>query len=675
MGKFMSLVKSKFGKINYKQYVRTNILFFTTAISLLVNAVLIRTTTVGNVLELKPILADFAIILVLLCPAYLLKPKKQIIYFITVSIIMTAICIINSIYFNYYSSFASVSLISTSLQVVNVADAVTENLMQIRDFVYLWQPIVVLFVHFNLNKKNYYRFVEKIERGKKRFLGTFITGTILIAVFFSTLTALEIGRFSNQWNREFLVMKFGIYTYQINDIVRSLEPRINAVFGYDEAARKIREYYEENKKEVKTNKYTNMFKGKNIIMIHAESIQQFVMDLSFNGEEVTPNLNKLADEGLFFSNFYSQVGVGTSSDTEFTLNTSLMPSTNGTVFVSYWDRQFITIPKLLKQQNYYTFSMHGNKGDMWNRLVMHKELGYDRFYHKTDYVIDEEIGFGLSDKSFFRQSIEKIKKIDADNEKYFGTLLMLSNHTPFDDLLKYGEFPVDVTVNITNEEGVVEEVTRPYMEETVMGNYLKSVHYADSAIGEFIAGLEEEGLLENTVIVIYGDHDARLPRKDFVRLYNYDPYTDELKDEMDPTYKVVDYYGYELNRKVPFIIWTKNKKLNKEVTEVMGMYDVLPTLGNMFDFRSDYQLGNDIFSVDENVVIFPNGNWLTKDMYYNHQKQEFKLLNDSAILSQEYIDKYSKIANDKITVSNNIIWFDYIRKSKESEKILETYKN
>ena len=142
--------------------------------------------------------------------------------------------------------------------------------------------------------------------------------------------------------------------------------------------------------------------------------------------------------------------MGTSSDTEFTLNTSLMPSTNGTVFVSYWDRQFITIPKLLKQQNYYTFSMHGNKGDMWNRLVMHKELGYDRFYHKTDYVIDEKIGFGLSDKSFFRQSIEKIKKIDADNEKYFGTLLMLSNHTPFDDLLKYGEFPVDVTVNITN---------------------------------------------------------------------------------------------------------------------------------------------------------------------------------------------------------------------------------
>ena len=675
MRRLTDLLKNIKLKFNYKQYVRTNILFFTTTFSLLINAILIRTMTVGNFLEVKPVVADFAIILVLLSPAYLLKPKKQIIYFTIISILMTTICVINSMYFTYYSSFASVSLISTSLQVINVAEAVTENVMQLRDFIYLWQPIVVLFVHFNLIKKNYYRIVEKVEKGKQRLLGTFITGLVMIGIFFSTLTALEIGRFSNQWNREFLVMKFGIYTYQLNDIVRSLEPKITAAFGYDEAAREIRQYYEENKRDIKTNKYTNIFKGKNLLMIHAESIQQFVMDLTFNGEEVTPNLNKLAKEGMFFSNFYSQVGVGTSSDTEFTLSTSLMPSTNGTVFVSYWDREYITIPKLLKEKGYYAFSMHGNKGDMWNRLVMHKELGYDRFFNRNDYEIDEVIGFGLSDKSFFRQSIEKIKTISNKHSKYYGTLIMLSNHTPFDDLDKYGEFPVDYKINIVNEDGIEEEITRPYMEGTSMGNYLKSVHYADAAIGEFIAGLETEGLLKDTVIVIYGDHDARLPKKDFIRLYNYDPYTDTMKDVNDPTYRSFDYYEYELNRKVPLIIWSKEKMLKTEVSEMMGMYDVLPTLGNMFDFRSEYQLGNDIFSVDNNVVIFPNGNWLTKDIYYNNQKQEFKLLNDSAVVSQEYINKFSKIAYDKINVSNNIILFDYIRKSKETEKLLETYKN
>lgn len=677
MTKIKSFFKTKIAKVtkfNYRQYAKTNILFFTTTLSLLFNAILLRSMTVGNFLEIKPILADLGIILVILSPAYLLKPKKQIIYLTSISLIMTAICIINSIYFTYYSSFASISLLSTSLQVVDVADAVTENVMQLRDFIYLWQPLLVLFVHFNLMKKNYYYIVEKVEKGKKRLLGTIAASFIILGVFSLTLTSLEIGRLVKQWNREFLVMKFGIYTYQINDIVRSLEPKINAVFGYDEAARKIRTYYETNQKEIVPNKYTNMFKGKNLLMIHAESIQQFVMGLEFNGEVVTPNLNRLSKEGLYFSNFYSQVGVGTSSDTEFTLSTSLMPSTSGTVFVSYWDREYVSIPKLFKEQKYYTFSMHGNKADMWNRMIMHKELGYDRFYSKADYEIDDTIGLGLSDKSFFKQSITKIKEIDAKYDNYYGTLIMLSNHTPFNDLDKYGEFAVSQKITKTNEAGVSEEVTMPYMEGTDIGNYLKSVHYADAAIGELIAGLEAEGLLENTVIVIYGDHDARLPKDDYDRLYNYDPYTGGLIDKNSPSYKKVDYYEYELNRKVPLIVWTNEKKLSKEVTEVMGMYDVLPTLGNMFDFRSPYQLGNDIFSIQNNVVTFPNGNWLTQDVYYNNQKQEFKLLNANAVVSQEYIDKYTKEAEAKIDVSNGIILYDYIRKSKETEKLLETYK-
>ena len=132
-------------------------------------------------------------------------------------------------------------------------------------------------------------------------------------------------------------------------------------------------------------------------------MQTFPMYLSFNDEEVTPNLNKLAEEGIFFSNFYSQVGVGTSSDAEFTFNTSLMPSTKGTVFVNYFDREYVSTPKLLKEKGYYTFSMHGNTGEFWNRNTMHENLGYDKFYSKDSYVIDETIGLGLSDKSFFSQ--------------------------------------------------------------------------------------------------------------------------------------------------------------------------------------------------------------------------------------------------------------------------------
>ena len=98
---------------------------------------------------------------------------------------------------------------------------------------------------------------------------------------------------------------------------------------------------------------------------------------------------------------------------------------------------------------------------------------------------------------------------------------MLSNHTPFSDVEKYGEYLVDIKGTETKEDGTPEEVTYPYMEGTKLGNYFKSIHYADSALGEFINELDEAGLLENTIIVLYGDHDARLPRADYNKLYNY----------------------------------------------------------------------------------------------------------------------------------------------------------
>ena len=184
--------------------------------------------------------------------------------------------------------------------------------------------------------------------------------------------------------------------------------------------------------------------------------------------------------------------------------------------------------------------------------------------------------------------------------------------------------------------------------------------------------MDKAGILDNTVVVIYGDHDSKLKKSEYDRFYNYDPATDSIKSKDDPTYKEVDFYQYELNRKVPLIIWSKDKKFEKEVTEVMGMYDVLPTLGNMFGFYSPYQLGHDIFSVDENVVIFPDGNWLTNKMYYNSQKEEGKPLTNEPV-SVEYIQKYNQYTEELLSVSDSIIVYDLIKKTNETEKLLEQY--
>ena len=666
----MSKIKNQIKKIekgikefNYKQYISTNKQFIAFVISNVINACLLRFFTVHNYFAIKPVLADLAIVLILGSFVYLFKAKKQFTYLMVMSVIFNIICIVNSLYYTYFMSFASFSLIAVSLTVIDVGDAVVKNVLQFKDFIFLWQLVFIVAYHFYLKRKKYIEYAGPKENRKKRFTGTLISGIIIYALFFATVTSVEFSRLSKQWNREFLVTRFGVYTYQLNDLFKSLDAKFNTLFGYDNAAKEFRDYYNENTIEFKNNEYTNIFEGKNLIVVHTESMQNAAINQEFNGEKVTPNLNRLKDEGIYFSNFYAQASSGTSSDSEFTFSSSLFPVTNGSVAVSYWNREYETIQKLLKEKGYNTLSFHANNGDFWNRNNLHKSFGYNTFYSKSSFSVDEEnvIGLGLSDKEFFKQLVPILKKEHDENGKFMATLIMLSNHTPFDDVDKYGEFETNIKETLENGE----EKVYPYMEDTKLGNYFKSAHYADSAIGELMEELDAVGLLDNTVVVFYGDHDAKLPKADFVRLYNYDKETDGVIDKEDENYKPVDYYEYEINRSVPLIIWTKDRQFNKTINTAMGMVDVMPTLSNMFGLKPKFALGNDIMNLNSNIVSFPNGNWLTNDIYYNSQKDEYKVINPNAIIDKDTISKNNEITSKKLQVSNDIILYDLIKNEKD----------
>ena len=587
------------------KYIKNNKIFVFFVLVNVINSTLLRILTMPNaenIFALKPIIADLAVVIIIGSFNYLFhKGKSQVIYLSIITFIFTAICTINSVYYTFYTSFASFSMLSLTQFIAPVGDAVVENVLQIKDLVYLI-PTIAFYVYCFLKKKQYKNKFELKRKRKDKFVKTISTGGILVLLFCVTLTSLEIGRFVKQWNKEYVVQRFGIYVYQVNDGFTSLQPKISSMFGYDEAARKFREYFKkkgEQTEYTKKNEYTDILKGKNVLVIHAESLQTIALNTSFNGQDVAPNFKRLASEGIYFSNYYSQVSVGTSSDAELSFNTSLMPTKSGTAFVSYSDRTYTATPQKMKELGYYTFSMHGNTADFWNRRVMHKNFGFDKFYSKVDYNVTKEntIGLGISDKAFFSQSVDY------------------------------------------------------------------------EALGEFINKLDEKGLLDNTVVVIYGDHDARLPKKDYNRLYNYDKTTDSVKDEDSEGYVNFDSYQYELNRKVPFIIWTKDKKYNVEVKNVMGMYDAMPTLGNMLGFSNKYALGHDIFNIKENnIVVFPNGNWVTNKVYYNAQKGQYLSLNNNEIIDKNYISENTKYAEDLLSVSNDMIVFDLVKKENEKEQ-------
>ena len=656
-------IKKGFKRI--RGYFATNILMLTFIISSLINGILVRVFTVNNGFAIKPVFADLTFLLIITSIGYFIRPKRQCIYFIIWSIILTALCIINTVYYSNYLSFVSVSLLKTATELGGYTDAVY-NIVEMKDIIFIWQVFAVIFVHIQLCRKKYYDKVEKIEIGRVRFLNMIVVALISLGFFVSMLTKIDIGRLNKQWNRSSIVMEFGIYIYQTNDVITSIKTKVNEMFGYDEAYKEFREYYENREVKVSKNKYTNLFKGKNLIVIHGESLQGFTMNLKFNGEVLTPNLNRLSKEGIYFSNFYSQESVGNSSDSEFTLLTSLLPSTNGTVFINYFNRNYETILKLFKeQQGYYTFSMHGNNGSAWNRNAAYKYLGYDDFYYYSkDYEIDEVIGYGLSDKSFFRQSVEKLKQISEEHGNFYGTLIMLSNHTPFNDIDGHTDYSVDYKTTkinpITKEK---EEVVEPWLEDTKMGNYLKSVHYADEAIGELMDALDEAGLLENTIIVIYGDHDCKIKKSQFNKIFESEHYDEIL---IDPANRIdeLDAFTYEINRKVPFIIWSKDivgTSYSTTETQVMGMIDIMPTLANMFGLTYKYGLGSDMFSTKDNIVVFPSGNWMTNKLYYNSSKNEYRQLDLNQSVTIDEIDKNNEYAEKLIKISNGIITYDLIK--------------
>ena len=637
-----------------KYIVLDNKIVFIYILGAVINGMILRGFTIGSPFNLRPILADLVVSLIFASFYFLVKKKYRLAYLIIISIISMIVCISNIVYYFYYSSFISITFFSFALANHETGESnVVGDLIKPQFFIFLWLPVVLYIVNKRQKKKNLEEDAFKRVSRKTIFNTLYTWILVFFIIFLSTLKPVDFSRLYSQWNREYLVSRFGVYMYQINDIVKSIEPKMSTLFGKDKAYKEINEYYEAEGNTNKENKYTNIFKGKNVIAVHAESMQNVLINLKISGKEITPNLNKLTKEGLYFDNFYSQVSFGTSSDTEFTYATSLLPVSSGTVFINHSDKEYVSFYKLLKEKGYHTFSMHANTGDFWNRNIMHKNLGYDKFYDKTSYEIDEEIGFGLSDESFIKQSVEYIKQINKENKKFYGTLITLSNHTPFDYNELFGDFDVTMTRN---------GVKYPYMQDTKLGNYFVSAHYADKQLGLLVSELKKAGILDDTIIVIYGDHDARISTSLWNRFYNYDYETNGILDEEDPNYKELDYYWQELNRKVPLIIWSNDEKFQskygKTVSTAMGMYDVAPTLGNMLGVFNEYALGSDIMNKKDNLVAFPNGNFVTNYVYYNDNKEEYKLLKNVP-LSDDYIIKNKEKTKKLIDISNDIIVYNY----------------
>lgn len=324
-------------------------------------------------------------------------------------------------------------------------------------------------------------------------------------------------------------------------------------------------------------------RGKNLIMIQAESLQSFAVGLRVNGREVTPNLNRFAREASFAGDLYVQTGLGNSADAEFLANAGLYPARSGVAYVRFADRNYDALPRLLRAHGYAALAMHGDRAGFWNRAHMYPALGFERFVSKKDYEVDEVFGLGLSDGSFFRQSLAML---EAQERPFYAFLVTLSSHYPFDfpELLKAAAF---------DQGGEAEGA--------ILRSYLAAIHYFDREFGKFIDGLKSSGLYDESVIILYGDH-AAIPKWDAASLAKL------LGKGLD------DEHSWRAVNTVPLMVRVPGVATLPHVHgRALGQIDIPASAATLLGVEFSSGLGRNIFAPEpaSAPVIFRSGDYVS----------------------------------------------------------------
>ncbi len=390
------------------------------------------------------------------------------------------------------------------------------------------------------------------------------------------------------------------------------------------------------------NDFTGLAKDKNLLIIQVESLQGLVLNRKFNGKEITPNLNKLIAKSFYFTDYYELLGLGNSSDSEYVSLHSAYSTTRDGAYKDYQDTDVYGLPKILKDHGYKTMSMHGNSGNFYERKTMHPKVGFEKSYFGEYYNEDEIIGMGLSDESFFKQSIPIFEK-NKDN-KFFGFMVTLTCHTPF--------YMPDEHVVFDYEDG------KP---KTTFDRYVNAAAYTDKAIQALLDDLEERGILKDTVVVIYGDHHA---------LTKSNP--EEFKSLTKFTGKKFD---YDEMLKVPLIVYVPGYEKPVVCNNTGSQLDFLPTILNLFGLNDTMTPMFGVDLLDENLsknnTVYPQ-TYMTKGSYINHkqffEKDQYsddtgRLVdrNTRKELEKQKVDYHSKVSEDLINLSNYIYLNDKVR--------------
>ena len=392
------------------------------------------------------------------------------------------------------------------------------------------------------------------------------------------------------------------------------------------------------------NDHTGMFEGKNLIVIMMESVNEI-----FINPDLYPNFYKMYSEGISFTNNYSPRNSCATGNNEFSAMTGLYSIQNNCTANIYRDNTYSTaIFNLFNNAGYKTSSMHDYTEYYYYRNTIHTNMGSGRYYGVQDLGIPyfNEYKNWASDEDFMDVAMDIT--LSDTTEPFMLWLTTVSSHQPYNQSSVEG----DKYLSITEGTDYPDDLRR----------YMSKLKTLDNALGILLDRLESAGILDDTVIVLFGDH------------YPYG-----LKDTTINQVLDYDLNDYE-REKTPLVIY--NSEIEPEVVDKYTSYvNLTPTIANLFGINYDPRLymGSDVFDENYwNLVAFADGSWKNDLVYYNAATSEVKYYTDE-LVSYEEIRRINGIITAKMQMSSAIIQNNYYEYLNESLARLaseqETYAN
>ncbi len=450
-------------------------------------------------------------------------------------------------------------------------------------FMFIWGIIYKLFD---------YRKVKLVSK-----LGT-ILGSIFMICFISIIAS---NKTVNSLNATKKASAYGNLIYHMIDIAQL--PNYNANVKMSNSEKISYEKYEtalkaDSDASLDTLNYSNILADSNLIVLQLEAIESFVIGNTIETSdgvkhEITPNINKLLNHCLQL-NLEEQVHLGNSSDCDLMFMTGQYPVSSVITFNQYEKSDYVSLADVFNSKGYKTSYLNGAYGSTWNYTgVMSSTLGFNEAHYGNEVPADwvDDI-YGLrnvcgyiSDNCLLRYEEEILNKY-SDTDKFYNHIVLCSSHLPY-------HCPDIINEGFLNDNKL----------KSKLGGYLYSyislAHYVDECIGRFINSIEGKGLLDNTSIVIMGDHGG---------IHKYMSNRTKAKTEGKKKYK---WMTSGASYSVPVVIYNKNingynvignngsdynyndkYKPTTYQKKIGGQIDILPTLSYMYGISDDFKYTN-----------------------------------------------------------------------------------